>query len=482
VNIQSLIRSTTALCAGLAIVYLVPMGIALGYGEDWLSFFLPFAVLGVIGGIGAGVGFRSDRPLGPREGVLIVIITWSMACLSGAFPFLLSGATESFADALFESASGFTTTGSTIFSDVESLPRSILFWRSFTHWLGGMGILVLAVAILPALGIGGYQLLRAEAPGPDVERLAPRIAHTAQVFWAIYAGMTAIETALLMLGGMTLFDAVNHAFATLATGGFSTRNASIAAYDSPYIEWVISVFMILSGVNFALYYRALMRQFRRIRDDSELKTYALYMGTSIAVVTAALVVGRTYSGLGESIRYATFQVATLATSTGFATADYVIWPGVARGVLLLALLVGGCVGSTSGGVKMLHVTALAKIVGRQLRQLAHPRSVVTIRINKSPLEPRTETAIVGFFVLYLVVVMISTIVVAGSGTDLETALSASLAVIGNVGPGFGQVGPTLNFAFLPDAVKVFLSVVMVTGRLEIYTVAVLFVPGYLRGW
>lgn len=481
-NIQSLLRSTAAVCAGLAVVFLLPLGVALLYSENWLAFGIPLIGLGTLGAAGAIVGYRSPRPLGPREGVLIVIVTWTIACVSGAVPFMISGATSTFADALFESASGFTTTGSSIFSDVESLPRSILFWRSLSHWLGGMGILVLAVAILPALGVGGYQLLRAEAPGPEVERLAPRITQTAKVFWTIYAGMTSIQTGLLMLGGMDAFDAVNHAFATLATGGFSTRNASIAAYESPYIEWVVTSFMILSGVNFALYYRALMRQFRRIRDDSELRTYTCYIVGCIAVVTVALLAGRTYSGPAESVRYAAFQVATLATSTGFATADYVAWPGVARGVLLVALLVGGCVGSTSGGVKMLHVTTLLKIVGRQLRQLSHPRIVVTIRINKVPLTARTETAIVGFVVLYLAVVAISTIVVAGSGTDLETALSASLAVIGNVGPGFGQVGPTLNYGFLPDGIKVFLSAVMVTGRLEVYTVALLFVPGYLRGW
>ena len=471
-----------AVCAGLAVVYLVPLGVALLYGENWLAFGLPLIALGTIGVVGRIVGYRLAAPLSAREGVLIVVLTWTIACVSGAFPFIISRVVSSFADALFESASGFTTTGSSIFSEVESLPRSILFWRSFTHWLGGMGILVLAVAILPALGVGGYQLLRAEAPGPDVERLSPRITQTAKVFWAIYAGLTSIQVILLVAGGMDAFDAINHAFATLATGGFSTRNASIAAFDSPYIEWVVASFMILSGVNFALYYRAIMRQFRRIKDDSELKTYACYMLGSIAVVTAALVLGRTYSGFGSSLRYATFQVATLATSTGFATADYVMWPGVARGVLLLTLLMGGCVGSTSGGVKMLHVTVLGKIAARQLRQLSHPRSVITLRINKTPLQSRTETAIVGFFVLYLAVVAVSTIVVAGSGTDLETALSASLAVIGNVGPGFGQVGPTLNYGFLPDGIKVFLSFVMLAGRLEIYTVVLLFAPGFLRGW
>ncbi|TVQ26603.1 MAG: TrkH family potassium uptake protein [Spirochaetaceae bacterium] len=481
-NIQSLIRSTMAVCAGLALVYLPPLAVALVSNEGWIAFGLPFAALALIGLAGLVIGFKSRVPLGPREGVAIVVVTWVVACVSGAFPFLISGVTTSVTDALFESASGFTTTGSTIFADVESLPRSILFWRSLTHWLGGMGILVLAVAILPALGIGGFQLLRAEAPGPDVERLAPRIAHTARAFWGIYAGLTAVEVALLMLGGMDLFDAVNHSFATLATGGFSTRNASIAAYQSPFIEWVVSAFMILSGVNFALYYRALIREFRRIANDTELKTYVGFLVISVTIVTLALIVSRTYADVGESLRYATFQVATLTTSTGFATADYVVWPGIARGVLFLALLIGGCVGSTSGGVKMLHVATLGKIVGRQVLQLAHPRAVVTIKINKTPVNQRTESSIVGFFVLYLFVVALSTLVVASSGTDLETALTATLAVIGNVGPGFGQVGPTLNFAFLPDYVKLTLSAVMLIGRLEIYTVAVLFIPGYLRGW
>jgi len=482
VNFQSLFRSTAAVCAGFVLVFLIPTGVALFYGERWLAFGVPTGILALVAMAGGLYGFRPVKPLGPREGILIVVITWTIACLAGAVPFVLSGATTSFADALFESASGFTTTGSSIFSDVESLPRSILFWRSFSHWLGGMGILVLAVAILPALGIGGFQLLRAEAPGPDVERLAPRIAQTAQVFWIIYAGMTAIETGLLMFGGMNLFDAVNHSFATLATGGFSTRNASIAAFHSPFIEWVIASFMILSGVNFALYFRALMRDFGRIRDDSELKSYTGFLLTSIAVVTVSLMAGKSYAGFGESLRYATFQVATLATSTGFATADYTVWPGLSKSVLLIALLLGGCVGSTSGGVKMLHVTVLGKMIGRQLRQLANPQAVIAIRINRKPVDDRTERSIVGFVVLYLMVVAISTIVVASSGADLETAFSASLAVIGNVGPGFSQVGPTLNFGFLPDYVKIVLSAVMVIGRLEVYTVAVLFLPGFFRSW
>ncbi len=481
-NIQSIIRATAVICAGLSLVLLVPMAVALGYGEAWQPFGIPGFALGVVGLFGVFWALRSKPSVGPREGVLIVVITWAIACVVGAVPFMLSGTTTTFADALFESASGFTTTGSSVFADVESLPRSVLFWRSWTHWFGGMGILVLAVAVLPALGVGGYQLLRAEAPGPEVERLAPRIVQTARVFWTIYAGLTALETALLMVGGLSFFDALNHSFATLATGGFSTRNASVAAFNSPYVEWVVAAFMILSGVNYALYFRLLTGRLAKVRDDSELKTYASYLVVSIGIVTAALLIAGVYEGAGETIRVAVFQVATLTTSTGFATADYTLWPGLSRGILLLALLIGGCVGSTSGGVKMLHVTVLGKMVGRQLRQLAHPRSVVTVRINKTPLSHHTEYAVVGFVVLYLAAVAVSTVVVASSGTDLETSLSASLAVIGNVGPGFGAVGPATNFGFLPDYVKLWLSAVMVIGRLEVYTVVLLFVPGYLRGW
>ena len=482
VSIRSLARSIGVICAGIAVTLLAPTLVAVRYGEPWLPFAAPLGVMGVVSVIGYLLRRDEPVPLGPRDGVQVVVIAWLLMCMVGAAPFVISGVTQSVADAVFESTSGFTTTGSSVFADVESLPKSILFWRSFSHWLGGMGIIVLAVAVLPALGVGGFQMLRAEAPGPEVERLAPRIAQTARVFWLIYAAITVLEVVLLLLGGMSLFDAVNHSFATLATGGFSTRNASIASFQSPYIEWVVTTFMVLSGVNFALYYRALTGNFKRIAQDTELKVYATFFIVAVTAVVASLVLARTYSRFGDSARLGAFQVATLMTSTGFATADYTLWPGLARGILLVMLFIGGCVGSTSGGIKMLHVAVVGKLIRKQLRRLAHPRSVVTIQLNRVPVSPETENAVVAFVILYIAVVLVSTVVVASSGTDLETALTASLAAIGNVGPGFGKVGPALNFAFLPDYAKLSLSAVMIIGRLEIYSVLLLFVPGYLRGW
>lgn len=403
-----------------------------------------------------------------------------MICAVGSLPFILSNCVGSWVNALFESASGFTTTGSTIFSDVEVLPKSILLWRSLTHWLGGMGIIVLAVAVLPILGVSGFRLMSAEAPGPDVEKLTPRISNTARVFWLIYFGFTVVETLLLIGGGMTFFDAINHTFATLATGGFSTRNASISAFESSYIEWVVTLFMFLSGINFALYFRAFTRRFDIIRNNSELKAYVFLFVLAVGIVTANLYFTGEYGRIENALRYGSFQVATLMTSTGFATADYTLWPMTAQGILLLMLFIGGSVGSTSGGIKMMHVTVMMKTAAKQLRALVYPRGVFPIRMNKKPVDQAIVTAISGFVFLYMVFVVLSTIVVASSGADFTTALTASLACIGNIGPGFGGVGPTSNFAFLPDYVKLWLAAIMILGRLEIYTVLVLFTPIFYR--
>ncbi len=476
------VRSLAALILGLAGALLIPIVVAFAYGESPLSFLFPLVICAALGVGGLLVRKGEESTVRVQEGATIVVATWIVSCLVGAIPFLLMPEPISFVDALFESSSGFTTTGSTIFADVETLPRSILMWRSLTHWLGGMGIIVLAVAVLPFFGIGGLQLMRAEAPGPDVERLTPRLTHTARLFWGIYLGLTAVETLLLVAGGLDLFDAVNHSFATLATGGFSTRNASIAAFNSPMVEWTVTIFMVLSGVNFALYYRLFLRDFQRVLRDSELKAYGTLFVVSVSVVTLALLSAGAYGGFGETLRYGSFQVATLMTSTGFATADYVLWPGLAQGILLLMLFVGGCVGSTSGGIKMFHVTVLMKASVRELRRQRHPRAVIIPRFNKKPLQDRTMTAAQGFVFLYMALVLVSTIVVASSNTDLETSLTATLAAIGNIGPGFAGVGPTENFGFFPDYVKVWLSFVMVAGRLEIYTILLLITPRFFRKW
>jgi len=477
-HVRLVLRSLAVLILGLAISLLVSAGVSWLYNERLLPFLIPAGLCAVI-----GTGFilflkRDESTVRVQEGVLIVLSSWMVFCLFGLIPFLLMDQPVSFADALFETASGFTTTGSTIFSDVESLPYGILFWRSLTHWLGGMGIIVLAVAILPFFGIGGLQLIRAEAPGPDVERLRPRIAHTARLFWIIYVGLTVLEIILLYFGGLSLFDSVNHSFATLATGGFSTRNASIAAFGNPYVEWVVAVFMVLSGVNFAVYYRFFLKDFQRIIKDSELKAYLILFFSCVLITSFSLHRAGLYSDLGETLRYGSFQVATLMTSTGFATADYVLWPGLAQGILFLLLFVGGCVGSTSGGIKMFHVTVSLKAAVAELRRLRHPRAIIVPRMNSEPLRSPTILSVQGFIFLYLALVLISTIVVASGNIDLETSLTATLAAIGNIGPGFSRVGPVENFGFFPDYVKIWLSFVMIAGRLEIYTILILLIPRF----
>ncbi len=477
-HVRLVFRSLAVLLLGLAVSLLVTAGVSGLYKEPLSPFLIPAGLCTIIG---AGFIFflkRDESTVRVQEGVLIVISSWLLFCLFGLLPFLLMSEPISFPDALFETASGFTTTGSTIFSDVERLPHGILFWRSLTHWLGGMGIIVLAVAILPFFGIGGLQLIRAEAPGPEVEKLRPRIAHTARLFWLIYVGLTVLETILLSAGGLNLFDAVNHSFATLATGGFSTRNASVAAFNSPYVEWVITVFMVLSGVNFAIYYRFFMKDFQRIFKDSELKAYLLLFLSSIIITSLSIHRADLYSDFSESLRYGSFQVATLMTSTGFATADYVQWPGLARGILLLLLFVGGCVGSTSGGIKMFHVTVSLKSAVAELRRQRHPLAIIVPRMNSEPLKTPTILSVQGFIILYMALVLISTIVVAACNVDLETALTATLAAIGNIGPGFSRVGPVENFGFFPDYVKIWLSFVMIAGRLEIYTILVLLIPRF----
>jgi trk system potassium uptake protein TrkH len=477
---NALIRGIGTVSLILALFLAGPIVVAIFEGESIYPFLLPLVGSGLIA---LGILLLVPRPkkdVTHREGFALVTFSWLLACLIGSVPFVLFDVVPSFADAFFESTSGFTTTGSSVFSEVEALPRSILFWRATTHWLGGMGIIVMAVAVLPMLGISGYRLMQAEAPGPQVERLTPRIVHTARAFWLIYMAFTAVETVLLVVGGLSVFDALTHTFATLATGGFSTRNASIGSFGNAYVEWTITAFMILSGINFALYYRILIRDFGRILKDSQLKAYGFLFTVSVIAVTANLVRMGTFNKVGEAVRLGAFQVATLMTSTGFTTTDYTVWPALSQAILLMMLFVGGCVGSTSGGIKMLHVVVLAKVVGSQFRRLLNPRAVYTTRINQSPLENRTVTAVTSFVFLYLALVLLSTLVVASSGTDILTSLTASLAVIGNIGPGFGLVGPSGNFGFFPSAVKVWLSLVMIMGRLEIYTVLVLFWPRFIE--
>lgn len=420
------------------------------------------------------------RPLSPRGGFLFVTLAWFGASASGALPLYLSGAIPSYTDAFFETMSGFTTTGASILTEIQSLPKSILFWRSLTHWLGGMGIVVLTVAILPLLGSGGFQLVKAESPGPSLDKVTPRITATAKILWMLYLGLSVAETGLLLFGGMNLFEALTHTFGTMATGGFSPMNASVGHYPSAFVHIVITVFMMLAGVNFVLYHKLLMGNIREIGRNSEIKAYIGIFLVSMIIVAASLYRSGEYATFGVSLRYAGFQTASILTTTGFATADFDAWPHVAKIVLFLLMFIGGSTGSTGGGIKVGRIVALFKQGVNELKYLIHPRGVFNIRINGLPVKKDYMYVVAGFFFLYIFLLLLTTLVVATAGCDIVTSFSTALVTLGNIGPGFGRIGPTLNYAFFPAYVKWFLSFIMALGRLEIFTILVLFTPRFWR--
>ncbi|RPI93703.1 MAG: TrkH family potassium uptake protein, partial [Spirochaetales bacterium] len=375
--------------------------------------------------------------------------------------------------------SGFSTTGASILTDVECLPRSMLFWRSFTHWLGGMGIVVLAVAVLPLLGIGGLQLINAESPGPTVDRITPRIADTAKILWIIYTGFTVAQTALLMIAGMDLFDALTHTFGALATGGFSTKNASVGHYDSTAIDIIITAFMLLASLNFSLHYRVLTGRLRSLAGETEAKVFLLIFIISTMAI-ALSVYGESYPSFGESLRHAAFQAASILTTTGFATADFEQWPFFSQGVLFLLMFIGGSSGSTAGGIKVFRIVILLKQAFIEMLFLIHPRGIFTLKVNNGVVRKDLVYSVAGFFFLYIFMLLCTSLVVASSGYDLTTSFTTALATLGNIGPGFGEVGPANNYAFFPDYVKWFLSFAMLVGRLELYTVLIILTPEFWR--
>ncbi len=413
------------------------------------------------------------KSLSTRDGFLFVTLSWVVVSFVGALPFYFSGAIPSFVDAYFETISGFSTTGASILTQIDSLPRSLLFWRSLTHWLGGMGIVVLTVAVLPLLGIGGLQLLKAEAPGPTVDKITPRITETAKILWFIYVGFTVAETILLMLGGMNLFDSLTHTFGTLATGGFSPKNTSVAYFDSAYIDGVITLFMILAGVNFSLHFRYLTGKVEHLFRDTEFRAYLFIILFTTLLITFNLY-GSHYESLGQSLRYASFQVASIITTTGFASADFEKWPYFSQIILFSLMFIGGCSGSTGGGIKVIRIVTLLKQGLNEMKYLLHPRGVFTLRISGHPIKKDVVYSISGFFFLYIFMLIITTLVVATSNQDVLTSFTTALATVGNIGPGFGKIGPTENFAFFPAYVKCFLCFAMLVGRLELYTVLILF--------
>ncbi|MFP4431690.1 MAG: TrkH family potassium uptake protein [Spirochaetaceae bacterium] len=481
-NLKLVLRVVAVLLVVVTLFMLTSLIPAWYYGEEDLyhAFLIPAAGMLVLAAAYLVLSHRESANVSTRDGFLMVTLSWIAASALGAFPMYLSGAIPRYVDAYFETMSGFTTTGASILTAIESLPKSILFWRSLTHWLGGMGIIVLTVAIFPLLGIGGLQLLKAEAPGPTVDKIAPRVAATAKILWLAYLALTVAETALLMLGGMDLFDALTHTFGTLATGGFSPKNASVGHYASPFIHIVITVFMVMAGINFALYYRVVTGRLRSLAKDTEFKAYLAVFAVATVIVSASLYSERAYSGVGESLRYGAFQVASILTTTGYATADFDAWPALAQLTLFVLMFFGGCAGSTGGGIKIVRVITMFRLALNEMRYMVHPRGVFRIKMSGQTLRKDVVYTIAGFVVLYISCLLLTTLVVATGGYDITTSFSTALVTLGNIGPGFALVGPTQNYFFFPDYIKWFLSFIMMLGRLEVYTVLVILVPRFWR--
>lgn len=461
----------------VALAMLSAAGVSLYYGDGAALGILAATVVTAAAGAGVFLSTRFEADVTTREGFAIVSFAWATTAFFGALPYLFTGALTSPVAAYFEAMSGFTTTGATVFADIESLPRGILLWRSLTHWLGGMGIIVLVIAILPFLGVGGMQLFKAEVPGPTPERLRPRITQTAKLLWIVYVGLTAAQAVLYRLGDMSWFDAVNHAFATMATGGFSTRNASIAAFDSAYIHWVTVAFMYLAGVNFTLHFRAATGGFPYFKDH-EWRFFTLVVLAAAAAIASVNLISGGYEGatLEQAVRDAAFQSVSIVTTTGFVSADYEAWVPGAQMVLFALFFVGGMAGSTGGGIKAVRVLLLLKQTANEIRRHLHPRAVLLARVGTKPVREQVMANIVGFVVLYLLLCLVGTVVLGFMGMDLDTALGAAIATVGNVGPGFGDVGATDNYGWMSGPALAVLSFFMLVGRLEIYTVLLLFHP------
>ncbi|MFC2130407.1 TrkH family potassium uptake protein [Bacteroidota bacterium] len=469
---------------GLLLVFLsgamlLPIPFSLYYGDnDYRSLLISAAICLVFGSIGI-IKRKKKEDLRPKEGFAVVTLGWIVFAAFGALPFVISGAIPSYTDAFFETMSGFTTTGATILKDVEVMPHGLLFWRSLTHWFGGMGIIVLSLAILPFLGVGGMQLFKAESPGPVVDKLSPRITETAKILWGVYVLFSVAETVLLMFGGMSLFDALCHTFGTMATGGFSTKNASVGAYGSSYIDYVIVIFMLIAGTNFALHYRMLKGNFKAVWKSSEFRLYIyIILGATLFIGIQTYLIN--YTNFFETLQYTIFQVAAIITTTGFGTADYEQWSTSSQVILLLLMFIGGCAGSTGGGMKVIRIYILVKFVYTEIIRLLHPQAVIPVKVGNIVIERKVIANIAGFFILFMLLTGVGILIMSMMGLDFPTAVGSVVATINNIGPGIGDVGPTDNYAFIHPAGKWMLSFFMLAGRLEVFTVIILLAPSFWR--
>jgi len=418
---------------------------------------------------------QENKELRSKDGYLVVTLGWLLMSFFGSLPYVFSGAIPTYPDAFFEAISGYTTTGATILTDIEALPKDILFWRSLTQWIGGMGIIVLAVAILPILGIGGMQLFVAEAPGVTPDKLKPRIRDTAKRLWIIYIGLTLLETVLLMFGGMDLYDAINHGLTTMATGGFSPKNASIAFYDSAYLQYVMIIFMFLAGTSFSLTYFAYKGAFDKVWQNEEFRYY-LFSVLIIILITTIGIYLVSDVGLEQSFRDAAFQVVSVISTTGYITADYTSWAPLLTVIFFLLMFIGGSAGSTAGGVKIVRHVVLLKNSILEMKRQVHPSAIIPVRMNGKAVTQDITFNVLAFFIIYITIFATGSMLMASIGVDFMTAIGAVATSLGNIGPGLGTVGPVDNFAGIPDAGKWLLSFLMLLGRLELFTVLILLTP------
>jgi len=471
------IRILGWLLVGIGVIEWIPLLAALLFGER--SYPLTAgSITCLVVGLSLVASVRpSDPTLRNRDGFVVVSLGWILCSTFGALPYVLAGVLGP-VDALFESTAGFTTTGSTVLADIEAVPRSLLLWRSITQWLGGMGIIVFALAILPVLGIGGMQLFKAEIPGPTADKLRPRIVSTARRLLYLYVGFTAAELVALQLAGLSFYEALCHALTTLSTGGFSTRNASIGAYGSATVEWIVILFMTLGGINFALHYRMFLGELRTVSRDTELRYFLATIAGTAALITVLL--AQAGAEPGRELRTALFQVLSLMTTTGYGTADFDTWPVLCHVVLLPLMVLGGMAGSTSGGVKNVRLILSVRVLRNAIERGLHPHSVGSIKYGGQTVPASTLAGIWAFLTAYAGLVLVATAIMASAGYDLVTASTAAITAMGNVGPAFGALGPTESFAGVPAYGKLTLSFCMIAGRLEVYTLILLLVPGFWR--
>lgn len=479
-NFKLIIRVLGFLIFVEGVAMLLALAVSLIYGEhDTTAFLISSGICLVTGGAIAWLTNGAKKDIGKREGFIIVALVWVVFSFFGSLPYILSNSIPNFTNAFFETISGFTTTGSSILSDIEALPHGILFWRSISQWLGGMGIIVLSLAILPVFGIGGMQLYVAEVPGPTPDKISPRIRQTAKTLWIIYLGFTATEIILLWIGGMSFYDAVCHSFTTMATGGFSTKQASIAHWSSPFIQYVIIVFMFFAGTNFTLSYLALKGKFKSVFKDEEFKYYVFFILGFTVLIFGGLIL-TTQLGVEHAFRDSLFQVVSIITTTGYATTDYLLWTPFLTILIFTLFFFGGSAGSTGGGIKIMRIVILLKNSYYELRRMIHPHAIIPVKFNKHSVDAKIVTNVLAFFMLYLIIFALSTIVFTLIEPDMESAMGAVATSLGNIGPGLGNVGPAENFLHVSPVGKWFLSFLMLLGRLELFTILVLFSPTFWK--